>query len=175
MSDYRTHFFWWWGWHCEPFEDYLESMALKGWILERSTFAHTRLHFRKGEPTKIRFCVDYQNDIKLSNEYRHIMEDDQWQLVNKLSGWYLWQKRYETKRPSIFTDKQSLIDRNNRLLIFAVVVALAQIPLATVVLSNVAQDNSGMSFLLYCIYGLFFALMGYSIYSLVKQNNRLKS
>ncbi|GAU77916.1 DUF2812 domain-containing protein [Fusibacter sp. 3D3] len=174
MNNYKTQFFLWWGWNCEPFENHLESMASKGWILERSMLGHTRLFFKRAEPSKIRYCVDYQNDINLSGEYRHIMEDDQWQLINKLSGWYLWQKSYETQRPSIFTDKQSLIERNNRLLKFAIIIASAQIPLAIIVLSNAMQWAHQIGFLVYCFYGLFFGLMGYSIYSLIKQNRILK-
>ncbi|MBF4694157.1 DUF2812 domain-containing protein [Fusibacter ferrireducens] len=174
MNDYKKQFYWWWGWQCDAFEAYLESMALKGWILERTTFAHTCLHFIKAEPTKIRYCVDYQNDIQLSQEYRHIMEDDHWQLVNKLSGWYLWQKRYEAKRPSIFTDKQSLIERNSRLLIVALIATVAQIPLAAIVLSEALRWHPGVRVLLFCLYGLFFGLVGYAIYRLVQQNKRLK-
>jgi len=32
------------------------------------------------------------------------------------NGWYLWMKHYEGERPEIFTDTQSLIERNNRLI-----------------------------------------------------------
>lgn len=107
-------FKWWWSWTPDVVEKYLENMASQGWELVSVGFGMVVFYFRKSKPKKIRYCVEYNPDLK--PDYHILLEDDGWQLMGQQAGWILWEKPYNTKRPEIFTETGSLIERNNKLL-----------------------------------------------------------
>ncbi len=122
----------WWGWNPGSIERYLETMAAEGWRLVTVGFAQMMFGFVKDEPRKTSYCVDYQSSP--STEYLAIIDDYGWELVNKSSGWMMWRKDYEGARPKVYTDNQSLIDRNKRVLLILIIAALLQIPLITMLI-----------------------------------------
>lgn len=94
------------------YENRLEALAAKGWILEdiEGNFRHT---FVKGKPKKIRF---FQDNVKISiNEspyYKQLFKDDGWTLVYSSPPFYLWSKEYDEVRPEPNTE----IERIKRLI-----------------------------------------------------------
>jgi len=59
--------------------------------------------------------VDYQP--KTEEDYLSLFDEDGWEMKwTGAGGWYLWRKPYTAERPDIFTDSNSLIERNNRLI-----------------------------------------------------------
>ena len=115
MTMTKTTWFWWWGWKPEKVENWLEEMESKGWNLYQVELASLRFKFTKGEPKKIRYCADFQSSI--NDQYLTLFKDDHWELVwSGAGGWYIWKKEYVQERPDIYTDNNSLIDRNKRLL-----------------------------------------------------------
>jgi hypothetical protein len=113
MREAKTVWRMWGGWEIEKMEDWLEEMEQNGWSLAKPDFTMMRFKFEKGESRKIGYCFDYQS--KVGDDYFEIFQEDGWELVNDtISPWYIWRKSYEDKRPSIYTDTRSLIERNNR-------------------------------------------------------------
>lgn len=113
MKEVKTIWRMWGGWEIEKMENWLEEMEHKGWNLFKFDFTMMRFQFKKYEGRKMRYCFDYQS--KVGNDYFEIFKEDGWELVDyTISPWYIWRKSYVDKRPSIYTDTRSLIERNNR-------------------------------------------------------------
>lgn len=60
----------------------------------------------------MRYCIDHQN--KVDDNYFELFKEDGWELVDHAISWFIWRKSYSTKRPSIYSDTKSLIERNNQ-------------------------------------------------------------
>ena len=114
MKTMLKTFKWWWSWDFRVIEDYLEEMAMNGWQLKNVGFGMVIFYFNKSKPKKIRYCVEYNPSFK--PDYHLLLADDGWKLMGQKSGWLLWEKPYNNKRPEIFTEPDSLINRNNKLL-----------------------------------------------------------
>lgn len=163
---------WWWGWEPEKVENWLEEMESQGWHLYNATGIGIRFHFVEGEPRKVRYCADYQNSVK--PEYKSIFEDAGWQLVYSGFGWYIWRMEYQGERPEIYTDIESLIGRNNRLMTILGAAAALQVPLMTSIAArSEVYDDAFLPVL--ALYGVLFAFIGYCMYHLTKYSNSLKS
>lgn len=130
--------------------------------ISRLSFLFTK--FVRQEPSKLRFCIDFQRTPQ--TEYTTIIEDDGWILAQMTQGWYLWIKAYTTERPAIFTDHQSFIDRNQRLLLTLGVILLPQIPISMVVMRRLISSQQiswmifsiGYVFVILCLISYFIAL-----------------
>ena len=148
-------------------------MAADGQHVVTVGFAQTVFGFAQGEPRKTRYCVDYQS--RPSTEYMTMISDDGWELVDKSAGWLMWRKDYEGERPEIYTDKQSLIDRNRRLLITLSIVASPQILMLLMYLLD--SDRSGhplASASVWIVYLPVFAFLLFCIVRLCIANHSLK-
>ncbi|MFA7725606.1 MAG: DUF2812 domain-containing protein [Candidatus Izemoplasmatales bacterium] len=157
----------------ERYENLLESQALSGWIIQKTSLCFLFSQFAKTEPAHIRYCLDYHHKVNV--DYRTIMTDDGWTLVNMANGWYLWKKGYNNERPSIFTDKQSLIDRNHRLLLFHGIILITQIPVFLIFLKTMTESPSLPWTFLTCFYFLILIILGISTFSLLIVNSKLKN
>ena len=99
-------------WQDEKEAAWLESMALQGWIFEDvKIFRYT---FIKGEASKIRYRLDYQelknNELQ---EYLQLFSDMGWTMVGRLNNWYYFSTR-DPHVVEIYTDQQSKIDKYRR-------------------------------------------------------------
>jgi len=126
MHNFKHVFKPWFAWKPERIEDYLEEMAAEGWQIDRVAMSLMWYRFEQSELQRIRFCADYQ--WKPDEEYEIILQDDGWTKVAQNSGWLLWKKEYEKVRPQLYTDKQSLIDRNRKIILVIGCSLLAQFP-----------------------------------------------
>jgi nicotinamide riboside transporter PnuC len=160
----------WWGWNPEKIENWLEQMEAEGWHLYSVTGIGIKFHFAKGEPRKIRYCADYQMNIK--PEYKLIFMDAGWELVYEGGGWYIWRMEYEGERPEIFTDVASLLHRNQRILALFSIIAVIQLPgISTFVLHG---TDGSVSAEMLIIYGVLFSLIGYGIYKLMESSKLIR-
>jgi hypothetical protein len=98
----------------ERIEEWLESMERKGWHLVRVNLWGWRFRFDHGEPRGVRYCVDFQTEA--SPEYHNLLADAGWELIYQGGGWYFWRKPYDEERPEIYTDRESLVQRNKRIM-----------------------------------------------------------
>ncbi|UKS28753.1 DUF2812 domain-containing protein [Paenibacillus sp. HWE-109] len=167
MSEIKKTIKIWASWNSDKFEDYLEEMEAQGWNLITIKKLGYRVHFIKGMPRKIRYCVDFQN--KKSPEYESLCREAGWKCELSSSGWYVWSMPYTDERPAIYTDIDSLIDRNKRLMSIMIVLMSAQTP---VFMMNIASDPFRLTLTIFYVllYGLFF----YGIYQLNKTNRKLR-
>lgn len=130
----------WASWSIKKYELLLENRALSGWILEKTACSFLFSKFVRETPQHIRYGIDYHQAV--NSDYQSILTDDGWSLIDSSAGWYLWKKSYDTERPSLFTDKQSLIDRNKRLLMVHAVILLTQLPLFTIFWKSIMESES---------------------------------
>lgn len=115
-------FKWWWGWNYEEIENWLEKMALDGYRLTEVASNGVMFSFEKAEIKKTRYCVDYQQT--LDPKYIEILGDDGWEIIKMGSGWYICRKEYDGDRPQLYTDFDSLISRNNKLMFVIIICGL---------------------------------------------------
>jgi len=167
----------WFGWHVGRIEDYLEEMALKGWRLEKVGCSQLVFRFVKGEPRKVRYCVDFRP--KADMEYKRLLADDGWELTDESVGWLLWAKEYEGERPQIYTDRESLIERNKRLIYILIFALVMQVPALTINLNRMRTEMLGQPlsdamrvFVLFYAIMVFFLILG--LVRLILANRRLK-
>ncbi len=172
MSLYKKKFFWWWSWNSDKFENYLGEMSKQGWEVESTSAAHTVITFKKTKPQNISYCVDYQN--KYTDEYSNIIKDDGWRLISKRVGWVLWAKPYKEEKPAVFTDTQSLIDRNKRLLKFIGVLTIFQVPGFINLFYHFNGTSTSRSPMLYILYVGAMSFMVFALFKIHQHNKQLK-
>lgn len=128
-----------------------------------------RFQFKKHEGRKMRYCFDYQSNV--GNDYFEIFKEDGWELVDDtISPWHIWRKYYDDKRPSIYTDTRSLIERNNRQIRnigFGALISLILLYLTLVT----GFDNTNLIPVLLILSLIFF---GYLIARIYQYNKKLK-
>ena len=170
MKEVKTVWRMWGGWEIEKMEKWMEEMEEKGWALFKFDFTMMRFQFKKEESRKMRYCFDYQSNV--GEDYFEIFKEDNWELVNEtISPWFIWRKSYGNKKPSIYTDTRSLIERNNRQIRNISIGALISLILLSFVLITGFDDTKIISALL-IIFILFF---GYLIAQLYQYNKKLKT
>ena len=171
MKEVKKIYKWWWGWNPDKIEHWLESMEANGWHLFHADMGAVRFHFEKHEPGQVRYCVDYQD--KITPEYRSLFEDAGWELVYTGLGWYIWRMAYDAERPEIYTDSDSLISRNNRLMgVLGATVAM-QLPLYFVLIGGTYLARPFTA-----AFGVFFiveaVLFVYGLLKILKYNEKMK-
>ena len=169
MKEVKTVWRMWGGWNIEKVENWLEEMEQNGWSLFKFDFTMMRFKFKKGKSGKIRYCLDYQMNVE--DNYFELFKEDGWELVDyTISPWYIWRKSYEDKRPRIYTDTKSLIERNNRQIRNISIGAFISLILLYIVLISDFDKTKLLSALL--ILSLVF--YGYLIVQLYRYNKKLK-
>ncbi len=164
---------WWWSWSADRIEAYLEDMARKGWRLTDAGFGMMNFKFRKDSEQTVRYVFDYNN--KADDEYLTILQDAGWERISSSAGWILWRQEYEDERPELFTDRQSLIDRNKRILWLICAMAMMQIPIVTMnIVDRDYSDHRFVSIAVLIIYVPLVALLVYGIVRLFIENAKLK-
>lgn len=134
---------WWWAWNYEDVEIWLEQMALQGLMLMDVKGIGTNFYFEKTKPLKCRFCIDFQP--RVNKDYLQIIIDDGWEIYPMGFGWYVWCKAYEDERPHLYSDYDSIIQRNNKLLIL-ILLCCIPIALGTIsVIGNLSKASVPMT------------------------------
>lgn len=126
MADVKRVFRWWVGWNVEKIERWLEAEEARGWSLSGVSVSGLRFAFTRGAARTMAYTVDYQSQVK--HDYRQLFEDAGWEQVGTVAGWYFWRTPYAGSRPEIYTDTESLIDRNRRQMWLLGFLLLAQLP-----------------------------------------------
>ena len=170
MKEVKTVWRMWGGWEIEKIENWMEEMEQKGWALFKFDFTMMRFQFKKEESRKMRYCFDYQSNV--GEDYFEIFKEDNWELVDEtISPWYVWRKSYEDKKPSIYTDTRSLIERNNRQIRNIGLGAL----ISLILLSSVLITGFDNTKLISAILIVIIVFLGYLIAQLYQYNKKLKN
>ncbi|MCC3373776.1 DUF2812 domain-containing protein [Cohnella sp. REN36] len=167
MSERKHVKKWWFSWDSEKIERWLEEMEADGWQLTAVTGNAIRFDFERGEPRRMRYCVDYQTPG--NRDYILLCQDAGWELLYDQKGWYVWRMPYTDARPDLYTDLDTLLDRNKRLVAVLATLLCAQVPIL------VALHGSLNRFpFVYVIYAALFAFLFFGISRLNAANKRLR-
>lgn len=170
MGDEKRMFKWWVSWEPEKIEKWLEEMETKGWRLKKADWNAIRFQFQRGEPRQIRYCVDYQD--KKDEDYIQLFKEIGWQLIYSGAGWYIWRMPFTEQRPEIYSDFDSLISRNKRVLSLLYIVLIAQLPILFVNLF-VNKLHNPVVLTTVCLHLFVICLLPYGISRIVTTNRRL--
>jgi hypothetical protein len=170
MSESKTRFKWWWGWKAHRIEQWLEAQEAAGWNLERAGGIGVFFTFRKGEPRRVAYRVDYQTEH--DDDYIQLFEDAGWSLAGSGSGWYYWRQAYDNDKPEIYTDVESLIGRNRRQMRILAILLAIQIPVMNSVYSRADSPLGGALAVVH-----FSVMMGlaFAIFRFMQANRRLRA
>lgn len=117
-------------WQAEKEERWLEQMARQGWHLERGGIRFT---FRQGPPAEVRYRLDYRRGVPgVLEEFKTLCGDAGWEYVDRFLDWHYF-RTASAAAPELYTDTESLIDRDRRLLGVLVVVLLVMVVQVTAV------------------------------------------
>ncbi|MGO4348464.1 DUF2812 domain-containing protein [Paenibacillus sp. MCAF9] len=160
---------WWVSWDSEKIERWLEQEEAEGWHLRKVSGNVVRFHFQKGETRKLRYCLDYQ--MNKDPNYVQLFKEAGWELVYSSAGWYIWRMPYSEVRPEIYSDLDSLIDRNKRILSLLSVVLFAQFPIILINIFPLQMFNPWSMIIL----GLYMIVVGLFVYGIIRivSNNRM--
>lgn len=167
MKETKQVFKWWDGSQSEIITAWLERMEADGWHLVRVSWNGLRFHFEKGSSRKMSYCIDYQP--KADRNYSGIFEDTGWEPIYNNTGWYIWRQSYQDTKPEIFTDIDSIIDRNKRLITVFTTLFCA---LIVILISNIVND---FILPLLFLYIPVLSLLAISLYRLTGENKRLQA
>lgn len=70
--------------------------------------------FTKTESKRYRYVFDL--NAFPTKEYKSIYEQLGWVFVGKMASFFIWRKEYSSSRPESFTDRESLIKRNQQVI-----------------------------------------------------------
>jgi hypothetical protein len=175
MNKHKTVFKWWWGWNPEKIERWIEDQESQGWNLVEVSCIGTVFRFQEGPKRRIACRIDYQGQPGFDHEYLNLFGDAGWTLIHQTQGWYFWKQAYTDVKPEIFTDTQSLIDRNRRQMRLLGILSVAQIPLVLNLVSGALKGNMPGFYRLWLPFHLTIIGMMLSILiTYVYHNRRLK-
>lgn len=95
------------------YEEWMEKLALEGWNVEKiGQFSSFRMVFYRTEPRKYRYVFDL--NAFPSTDYRNTYEQFGWEFVGQMASCFVWRKEYTDVRPESFSDRESVVKRNQR-------------------------------------------------------------
>lgn len=162
---------WWFAWDPDKIERFLEGMAAQGWHVISADRMLVNFVFVKGEPRRVRYCADYQRVT--SSEYTQLLADDGWSLIQTGCNWYIWSKPYETERPEIYTDTQSLIRRNTGIMLPVLALVFCQMPMLMMQVRNLAERSPNASISVVCVIGTLWGVLLYCVVQILLWNRKL--
>jgi hypothetical protein len=161
-------FKWFWAWQDDKEEVWLSEMAEKGYHLEDIIFPCV-YQFRRAEPAKFVYCLDYQSlKMKDRESYLQLFDDAGWEHVGKMGGWEYFRKAYKNGSvPDIYSDAESKVGKYQRILTYLVIF----LPILIVLMPD-SIDRYGSSFPV--IEALFIVLILAYSYAIIQLARRIK-
>ena len=101
---------WFWVWDFEKEEDWLNEMAMNGWLLESVGFA--TYHFVRCEPGEYSVRLEMH---KYDESYVSFMEETGAEYIGRMVMWIYFRKKTEDGPFDLFSDIDSKIDHLNKI------------------------------------------------------------
>lgn len=126
-------------------EKWVEKMAAEGWKLYRLDKLGSSFYFVKSEPCRLKFVVDYQDEI--SDEYIELTRSEGWKLefasVTRMSGYCIWSREYEENEdiPEIYTDNESALAHAKNYLVKMIIPVIFCVLIYAVILAAIISDG----------------------------------
>ena len=138
------------GWIYSPdkLETWLESMAQRGFHLERVSGFGTLFHFAKGQPRLLAYRADYQNAPSAS--YYAIHEEAGWSnnfsSRSRLENWNIWSRDYAKPEepPELYTDLSSRLKHAKRIAVTCSVLFLPLLGMYLYFLTTMIQRQNNV-------------------------------
>jgi len=116
-----TKFKWFWAWDDEKEESWLSNMAREGWHL-KDLGLPGNYTFESGEPREDYYRMDFITNRRDFQNYIQLFKDAGWEHLGELGGWqYFRTNAEETVIPEIYTDKDSKIQKYQRLIAYLII------------------------------------------------------
>ncbi|MBN1880478.1 DUF2812 domain-containing protein [bacterium] len=164
---------WWWGWNVEKIERWLEQRERDGWNLVDIGSLGVSFVFHQGIPRRVAYRVDYQNQVK--EDYLQLFQDAGWSLIGKSCGWYFWKQEYTVDKPEIFTDVESLIDRNRRQIWLIALIGLIQWPGIHSEVTRLLDESGFFISAMLGMQGLLSIVLAFALIRFLHANHRLRN
>jgi hypothetical protein len=163
---------WFWAWQDDKEEAWLREMSLKGWHLN-SIYPFGEYNFTAGEPRDYIYRLDYQSTRQQDHQvYLKLFQDAGWEYVGNLLGWQYFRKLTQPgETMEIFTDKDSKIQKYQRILTFLVVLLPVWMG---VLLSTRSISNSPLVLVINLAYLTVMILYIISCVKILQRINQLK-
>lgn len=116
MKNKKTVYKWWWVWDFEEEEQWLNNMAMEGWVLDGVGFC--TYHFVWCEPGTYTIRLEMRG---YDNEYMEFMKEMNTEYVGRMAQWIFFRRRSEYGEFDIFSDIDSRIahfDKIGKLLLY---------------------------------------------------------
>ena len=110
MSERKTIRKWMWVWEFDKEEDWLNTMAQSGWVLDGVGFA--KYHFVKCEPGEYTVRLEMHAP---DDEYLHFMEETGAEYIGRIMQWIYFRKKTADGEFDIFSDIDSRIGHLDRI------------------------------------------------------------
>ena len=116
-----TKFKWFWAWDDEKEEIWLSSMAREGWHLKELGLPGNYT-FESGEPREDYYRMDFITNKKDYQNYLQLFKDAGWKHLGESGGWqYFRTKEQGNSIPEIYTDKDSKVQKYQRLFAYLII------------------------------------------------------
>lgn len=141
-------------------EKYIEDMELKGYRLYGISPNGWVFSFRRGEPRRIKCCIDIQS--KITAEYFQLYEDAGWEFKCKVDSdfykYIIWVQEYEEEEeiPYIYSEDKSKYEISKKVIIFNSMFCLPLLLLGFIVIRNDFLYNFTFKILWNCFIELYF-------------------
>ena len=110
MSERKTIRKWFWEWEFEKEEQWLNEMALSGWVLDKVGFG--KYEFISHEPGEYTIRTEmHEHD----EAYLSFMRETGAEYIGRMVGWLYFRKKCELGTFDIFSDTDSRIKHLNRI------------------------------------------------------------
>ncbi|MDL4842742.1 DUF2812 domain-containing protein [Aquibacillus rhizosphaerae] len=111
-------------WQDESEEQWLSSMAEKGWIFKKYMLFY--YIFEKKSPANYLYKLDYRTNYSNFKSYQALFEEAGWKYVTSYLGWHYFRgKKAEVFTEELYSDQDSLIGKYRRVLQTLLTVLLA--------------------------------------------------
>ena len=104
MSEQKTIRKWWWVWDFEKEEQWLNEMALQGWLLDRVSWC--KYHFVACQPGEYHIRLEMHPH---DDAYIGFMQETGAEYIGDVVGWQYFRKKAELGPFDIFSDIDSRI------------------------------------------------------------------
>ena len=110
MSERKTMYRWFWVWDFEREEEWLNDMAMNGWVLDK--IGYCRYSFVRCEPGEYTVRLEMH---EADNEYIRFVEETGAEYVGRMMMWIYFRKKTAEGPFDLFSDIDSRIEYLNRI------------------------------------------------------------
>jgi hypothetical protein len=164
---------WFWAWQDDKEEQWLELMSEHGYhLLEPGFFG--RYIFKKGDPQKFIYRLDFMVHPKERDSYLQLFEDAGWEYIGQFGSWQYFRKPAgEDANPEIFTNVESKIKKYQRLLTYIII--FTPIYLLPLNIKNILdRDPNWLMNAIFIFWVVLLLFFGFSAIKLIQRINALK-